>query len=65
MSPQPNPAVAALAEIIDLYNAADADTTTEPLSGADVVDELGMWIERHQSLLAKLGLLADVGTCPE
>lgn len=50
---------AALVELITIYHAADADNSTEPLSGADVVDELGMWIERHRSLLVELGVLAN------
>ena len=54
-------ATAALQEIVGLYRQTDAgdDTVERPLSGADVVEELGFWMERNQKLLRKLGIVED------
>ena len=52
---------AALGEVVDIYRRADADgeSNEDPLSGADVVDELGLWMERNRKLLRKLGIVGD------
>lgn len=52
-------AKAAIQEIMEIYRLTDPEQTDDPLSGADVVDELGFWIERNHKLLRKLGLVPD------
>lgn len=52
-------AKAAIEEIVEIYRLTDPDQAESPLSGADVVDELGVWIERNHKLLRKLGLVDD------
>ena len=51
----------ALEEIVNLYRQADSDAenTERPLNGSDLMDELGIWIERHHKLLRKLGIVED------
>lgn len=49
----------ALEEIVEIYRSTDADQTEKPLGGADVVEELGQWIEKNHKLLRKLGLVDD------
>lgn len=48
--------VAALDEIYGLHHATNGDQD-KPLSGADVVEELGHWMHRHAELLATAGLI--------
>ena len=45
----------------ELYHMTDADDQRNEcvLSGADVVDELGIWIQRNHKLLRKLGIVQD------
>ena len=54
-------ATAALQEVYDVYRQTNHDDpdVEKPLSGADVVEELGFWIERNHKLLRKLGIIAD------
>ena len=54
-------ATAALQEVVDLYRMTDIDDNRNecPLSGADVVEELGFWMERNHKLLRKLGIVED------
>ena len=51
----------ALQEIVELYHMTDADDQRNErvLSGADVVDELSIWIQRNHELLRKLGIVQD------
>ncbi|MEM9356055.1 MAG: hypothetical protein AAGB04_07575 [Pseudomonadota bacterium] len=54
-------ATAALREVVVLYTMTDCDDDQNelPLSGADVVEELGMWLERNRKLLRKLGIIEE------
>jgi len=54
-------ATAALQDVVNLYQMTDSDDeiNVRPLSGADVVEELGLWIERNHKLLRKLGIVED------
>lgn len=54
-------ATAALREVVDLYAMTDSDNdqNERPLSGADVIEELGVWLERNRKLLRKLGIIRD------
>ncbi len=54
-------ATAALQEVVDLYRLTNVDDASveQPLSGADLVDEIGLWIERNHKLLRKLGLIEE------
>ena len=56
-SPDQQLAGNALQEVVDLYRATDPAQTEIPLSGADVVAELGVWMERNHKLLRVLGVL--------
>lgn len=49
----------ALAEVVEIYQATDPEENDRPLSGADVVAELGDWIERNRKLLRVLGVVSD------
>lgn len=48
-----------LKEIVDPYQAANSETAERTLSGADVVEELGFWMESTHKLLRKLDLIPD------
>lgn len=54
-------ATAALQEVVDLYRQTDSDDTAieHPLSGADFLDEIALWIHRNHKLLRKLGIIED------
>lgn len=57
-------ATAALGEVVAIYAQTDPVAVPDPLSGADVVQELGFWLERNHKLLRKLGLVGDEGAFP-
>lgn len=44
----------AVLEVAEIYAATDEDGDGVPLSGADVVQCLGEWIERHGKLLDRI-----------
>ena len=59
LSPDQALAKSALEEVVEIYRSTDPDQAEKPLSGADVVDELGVWIDRNHKLLRKLRLIDD------
>ena len=54
-------ATAALKEIVEIYHMTEVDDRGDdsPLSGADVVAEIGLWMQTNHKLLRKLGIVGD------